>query len=440
MSPVVAPSSGIHRACVAGRGTRLHRERHPYAGGAPARGSRDPLSAGGDPGCGLTESRDSGGVLWAPSGPIGLARDALREGSRVDEVEREIPASGNSRAPWPTTTGQMSRLSSSRSSFSSSHRIRVPLPCSCSSPPGLALSSRMDAARSPERTVVRAHCGSVRVFDATYLRFVFKAPTMGSSRSSLTPQYRRRARRCAGRTGTRRRAGRPGWTNVMASSSDCGLAHPPRSIPGSSFSSRPPFACITPSTETCVEVVSFIGRRPLLLVGRRWSGPDPAPSPSVIAPAAPGNSGRPRACAPFRRPVSAATIPALLGVEAELELAGPERRARGACSTCGASPRSRSAPCHAARRRRRRLASRVVTVLPPPAALRPALGRARWTACGGRRCLAHRLHPARRRRVRDGEHVAGRERDPGPEHDEHQRHAEAHAARQHPLGRDQHGH
>src|SRR5215208_4358341 len=161
----------------------------------------------------------------------------------------------------------------------------------------------------------------------------------------------------------------------MASSSNSGLAHPPRSIPGSSFSSRPPFACITPSTETCVEVVSFIGRRPLLLVGRRWSGPDPAPSPSVIAPAAPGNSGRPRACAPFRRPVSAATIPALLGVEAELELAGWD-----------------GAPAALARPAGRRLgrgALRVtlpdvvdavwpavsVTVLPPPA-LRPALGRA----------------------------------------------------------------
>src|SRR6266498_1602503 len=48
----------------------------------------------------------------------------------------------------------------------------------------------------------------------------------------------------------------------MASSSKSGLAHPPRSIPGSSFSSRPPFACITPSTETWVLVVSFIVAAP----------------------------------------------------------------------------------------------------------------------------------------------------------------------------------
>src|SRR5438093_1699557 len=50
----------------------------------------------------------------------------------------------------------------------------------------------------------------------------------------------------------------------MASLSNSGLAHPPRSIPGSCFSFRPPFACITPSTETCVLVVSFIGHSSLL--------------------------------------------------------------------------------------------------------------------------------------------------------------------------------
>jgi hypothetical protein len=45
---------------------------------------------------------------------------------------------------------------SSTRSWSSSHRIRAPLPCTCSSPPGLAFSSPMAAARSPERTVVFA--------------------------------------------------------------------------------------------------------------------------------------------------------------------------------------------------------------------------------------------------------------------------------------------
>ena len=73
----------------------------------------------------------------------------------------------------------MSRLISSTRSFSSSHRIRAPLPCTCSSPPGLAFSSPIAAARSPERTVVFAQRGSVRVFDATYLGFVFKASVIG---------------------------------------------------------------------------------------------------------------------------------------------------------------------------------------------------------------------------------------------------------------------
>src|SRR6266704_3630982 len=44
----------------------------------------------------------------------------------------------------------------------------------------------------------------------------------------------------------------------MASLSNSGLAHPPRSNPGSRSGCRPPFPCITPSTETCVVVVSFM--------------------------------------------------------------------------------------------------------------------------------------------------------------------------------------
>src|SRR5438034_8264532 len=44
----------------------------------------------------------------------------------------------------------------------------------------------------------------------------------------------------------------------MASLSNSGLAHPPRSNPPLRFSSRPPFPCTTPSTETCVVVVSFM--------------------------------------------------------------------------------------------------------------------------------------------------------------------------------------
>src|ERR1700733_14608852 len=43
----------------------------------------------------------------------------------------------------------------------------------------------------------------------------------------------------------------------MASLSKCPLAHPPRSNPPLRSSSGPPHPCITPSTETCVVVVSF---------------------------------------------------------------------------------------------------------------------------------------------------------------------------------------
>ena len=130
-----------------------------------------------------------GCVLRPAGGPVDLDRDALgkaRESTRSSAMSG--PVSGNSRVPWPTTTGTMRRFISSTRSFSSSQRVRAPLPCTCSSPPGWAFSSPMAAARSPERTVVSAHCGSLSVFDATYLGLVFNAPTMGFSRSSLTPQ------------------------------------------------------------------------------------------------------------------------------------------------------------------------------------------------------------------------------------------------------------
>src|SRR4029450_331229 len=58
------------------------------------------------------------------------------------------PASANRRVPWPMITGNVSRLISSTSSFSSSQRTRAPLPCACSSPPGSAFSS-LPAAPSP---------------------------------------------------------------------------------------------------------------------------------------------------------------------------------------------------------------------------------------------------------------------------------------------------
>ena len=70
---------------------------------------------------------------------------------------------------------------SSTSSLSNSQRTRLPLPCTCSSPSGVAFSSRTAAVVAPEMTVVSAHCGSVSVADATYLGRVFNAVPMGLS-------------------------------------------------------------------------------------------------------------------------------------------------------------------------------------------------------------------------------------------------------------------
>src|SRR5688572_12387371 len=48
--------------------------------------------------------------------------------------------------------------------------------------------------------------------------------------------------------------------NIMVSLSNTPMAHPPRSNPFlRSSSDAPPFPCITPSTVTCVMVVSFMG-------------------------------------------------------------------------------------------------------------------------------------------------------------------------------------
>src|SRR6266511_1033665 len=101
--------------------------------------------------------------------PFGKARDSTSSSAMSG------PVSGNSRVPWPTTTGQTSRVISSTSWLSSSQRIRAPLPCTCSSPPCLSFRSAMAAARSSERTDVSHHFGSVSVVEATYLGRVFNA-------------------------------------------------------------------------------------------------------------------------------------------------------------------------------------------------------------------------------------------------------------------------
>src|SRR5438132_1231270 len=110
--------------------------------------------------------------------PFGVARESTRSSAMSG------PVLGNSRVPWPTTTGKVNRVISSTSWLSSSHRNRAPLPWTCNSRPGLAFSSRTAAATSLERTVVFAQRASVSVVDATYLGFVFKAVQIGLSPGS----------------------------------------------------------------------------------------------------------------------------------------------------------------------------------------------------------------------------------------------------------------
>src|SRR5918994_5085474 len=63
--------------------------------------------------------------------------------------------------------------------------------------------------------------------------------------------------------------------NVKVSLSNTPMAHPPRSNPPlRSSSDAPPFPCITPSTVTCVMVVSFMVVVPFSRwFGRRSVGP-----------------------------------------------------------------------------------------------------------------------------------------------------------------------
>src|SRR6266540_3784663 len=105
--------------------------------------------------------------------PLRVTRESTRSSAMSG------PVSGKSRVPSPITTGYVSRMISSTRWLSNSQRTRRPLPCTCSSPAGLAFSSPMAAARSPERTVAFAQRGSESLVDATYLGFVFNAVQIG---------------------------------------------------------------------------------------------------------------------------------------------------------------------------------------------------------------------------------------------------------------------
>src|SRR5438128_2947938 len=58
----------------------------------------------------LSEGQMSGRIPRAPGGPVDVDRHTAQGGLRSDQFERPLPAGlGNSRVPWPTTTGNVNR-------------------------------------------------------------------------------------------------------------------------------------------------------------------------------------------------------------------------------------------------------------------------------------------------------------------------------------------
>jgi hypothetical protein len=104
-----------------------------------------------------------------PAGRPGSLRPSSRLASRPGQELCQNRYRGTPACPGRGARGRHAKSSRRTRTFSSSHRVKAPLPCTCSSPAGLAFSSPMAAARSPGRTVVSAHRGAVSVVDATYL-------------------------------------------------------------------------------------------------------------------------------------------------------------------------------------------------------------------------------------------------------------------------------
>src|SRR4029450_6359822 len=108
--------------------------------------------------------------------------------------------------------------------------------------------------------------------------------------------------------------------NVLVSSSPFPRAHPPRSNPFlRSSSDAPPFPCITPSTVTCVMVVSFKVAVPFSLGRPSWAAshpcyehlcPDPTPPRGFLS----RRSGPPVGSDPTARRFRA-IVPDFLGVQ-----------------------------------------------------------------------------------------------------------------------------
>src|ERR687893_882872 len=118
----------------------------------------------------------------------------------------------------------------------------------------------------------------------------------------------------------------------MVSLSEYGMAHSPRSNPPLRSSSGPPSACITPSTETFVLVVSFMVAVPFSRVVVRSDRTD-APIPSVVARTVPRNLAH--LLPPSIRVPSMVLRDGWRGIHRKVDRVG--RVLRGPSDTCSAS-------------------------------------------------------------------------------------------------------
>ena len=171
-------------------------------------------------------------------GRSGSSRRSRSTTSSTNSKSCVWPWSGKSRSPSPTMTGEIRRLSSSTRSRSSSHRSRTPLPWTCSSRPGCALSARIAASTSPSITWVFCQVGSFSVVEGTYLgRRLIMWPNglsswFGQYGSQISQVLRPRSRASA-RPNSAIRKG-------PISASACAAVQPPRSNPPRRSSSGPP--------------------------------------------------------------------------------------------------------------------------------------------------------------------------------------------------------
>src|SRR6478609_7784977 len=166
--------------------------------------------------------------------------------------------SRNSRFPLPRTTGKMISRYSSISPASCRVWARPQLPCTWSSPPGLAFSCSTAATTSPAMTDVLCHSGSRRVRETTCLGRVFSFAATVSSGSVTVDQNAYIMSYVVRPKSTSSVSANQVSTTAPKSSSTNGTTQPPCSNPPVRSSSGPPGPCMTPSRLRNVCKVSFM--------------------------------------------------------------------------------------------------------------------------------------------------------------------------------------